>query len=74
MKDFKKESRYVKLCYKFRAFIRCIEAAFYRPDVQKFFMCLLIKRLGRAFLSKHAVEPLERSAELLKHSADLLKA
>ena len=28
MEDFKIESRYVKLCYKFRAIIRCIEAAF----------------------------------------------
>ena len=31
-----------------------------------------IKRLGQAFVSKHAAELLKRSAELLKHAAELL--
>ena len=53
MKNFKIESSYLKLCYEFRAFILCMKAAFYRPDYQKFLMCLLIKRLGQAFVSKH---------------------
>ena len=73
MENLKIESRYLKLCYEFRAFIRCMKAAFYRPDYQKFLMCPLIKRLGEAFVSKHAVEPLKCSAELLKHSGKLLK-
>ena len=37
-------------------------------------MCPLIKRLGRAFVSKHAVEPLKDAAELLKHSPEVLRA
>ena len=45
-----------------------MKAAFYRQDYQELLMCPLIKRLGRAFVSKHAAEPLKRSAELLKHS------
>ena len=32
MKDLKTESRYLKLCYKFSAIIRCMKTAFYRPD------------------------------------------
>ena len=48
------------LCYEFRAFITCTKAAFYRADFQKFLMRPLIKRLGRAFVSKHAAEPLKR--------------
>ena len=39
----------------------------------KLSMCALIKRLGRAFVSKHASEPLKHSAELLKYSAELLR-
>ena len=73
MKNFTIESRYLKLCNEFRAVIRCMKAAFYRPDYQNLLMCPLIKRLSRAFVSKHADEPLKRSAELLKHSAELLK-
>ena len=46
-----------------------MKAAFYRPDYQNFLMCPLIKRLGRAFVSKHGAELLKRSAVLLKHSA-----
>ena len=61
------------LCYEFRAFIRFMKAAFSGPDFQKFLMCLLIKRLGQAFVSKHADEPLEHSAELFKHSTEHLK-
>ena len=34
-------------------------------------MCSLIKRPGQAFVSKHVVEPLKRSAELLKHSPNI---
>ena len=72
MENFKIESRYPKLCYEFRAFISCMKAAFYRPDYQKFLMCPSIKRLGQAFISKNAAEPLKRSAKLLKHSVELL--
>ena len=73
MENFKIKSKDLKLCYEFRASISCTEAAFYRPDYQKFLMCPLIKRLGRPFISKHAPEPLKRSAEFLKHSPELLK-
>ena len=70
MENFKIESRYLKPCSKCRAVIRCMEAALYRPDYQKLLMCPLIKRLGRAFVSKHAAESLKGSAELLKHLAE----
>ena len=50
MEDFKIEDRYVKLCYEFRAFTRCMDAAFYRPYFQRFLMCPLIERLGQAFV------------------------
>ena len=73
MENFKIENRYMKLCNEFRTVIRCMKAAFYRPDYQKLLMCPLIKRLGRAFVSKNAVEPLKRSVEILKHLAELLK-
>ena len=66
MENFTIESSYLKLCNTFRA--GCMKAAFYRRDYQELLMCPLIKRLGRAFVSKHAAEPLKRSAELLKHS------
>ena len=66
MENFTIESSYLKLCNTFRA--GCMKAAFYRQDYQELLMCPLIKRLGRAFVSKHAAEPLKRSAELLKHS------
>ena len=64
MEKFKIESRYLKLCNKFRAVIRCMKAAFYRPDYQKLLMCPLVKRLGRACVSKYATGPLKGSAEL----------
>ena len=67
------ERRYLRLCNKFRAVIRYMKAAFYRPDYQKLLICLLIKRLDLVFVSKHAAEPLKRSDELMKHSADLLR-
>ena len=66
MENFTIESRYLKLCNEFRAVIRCIKTAFYRPDYKKLLMCPLIKRLGRAFVSKHAAEPLKHSVELLR--------
>ena len=69
MENFKFESRYLKLCYEFRDFMRCTMAAFYRPDYLKFLMYLLIKRLCRGNFLKHAAESLKRSAELMKHSA-----
>ena len=50
-----------------------MKAAFYRPNYQKLLMSPLIKRLGRAFVSKPVAEPLRRLAELLKHSAELLR-
>ena len=64
----------MKLCNEFRAIIKCMKAAFYRPDYQKFLMCPLIKRLGRAIVSKHETGPLKGSAKFLKHSAELLRA
>ena len=71
MEGFKIED--VKLCYELKVFIRCLETAFKRSDFQKFLMCLVIKKCGREFVSKHVVEHLKHSAKLLKHSADLLK-
>ena len=54
MENFTLESRYLKLCNEFRAFIRFMNAAIYRPDYQKLLMCPLIKRLGRnsSFMTK----------------------
>ena len=65
MENFKIESRYLKLCYEFRAVIRCRKAAFYRPHYQKFVMYPLIKRFGRAFVSQNTAEPFKHSTELL---------
>ena len=54
--------------------------AFHRPDYQELLMCPLIKRLGQAFVLKHAAEPLKRSVKLLrvykktKSSAECLKS
>ena len=73
MENFATESRHLKLCNKFRAVIRCVKAAYYRPDYQELLMCSLIKRLGRVFVLKHAAKPLKHSAELFKHSAKILK-
>ena len=70
MKDCKIEDRYLKFCYEFRAVFRCMKPAFYRRDYQKLLLCPLIKRLERAFVSKHVAEPLKRSVELLRHSAE----
>lgn len=39
----------------------------------KLLMCPLIERLGRAFVPKHAVEPLKHLVKLFKHSDELLK-
>ena len=73
MENFKTESRYLRLCNKFTAVMRCVKAAFDRPDYQKLLMFPLIKKLDRAFVSKHAVKPLKGSTELLKHLAKLSK-
>ena len=43
MENFQIESKYLKPCYEFRVFIRCMKAAFYRSDYQRFLMCPLIK-------------------------------
>ena len=51
MENFKVESKYRKLCNEFRAIIRHMKTAFYRPDYQKLLMCPSIKRLGRVFAS-----------------------
>ena len=59
MEDFKTECRYLKLCCKFRVFIRCMDVAFYRQVFQKFLMCPLIKKTGQAFVLIHAAEPFE---------------
>ena len=73
MENFTIESRYLKVCNEFRAVIRCMKAVFCWPDYQKLIICLLIKRLGRAFASKHAAEPLKHAVEILKQSAKFLK-
>ena len=73
MEDMKTDRKNIKLYYEFGAFVRCMKAAFCGPDYQKFLMCTLIKRLGRAFVSKHATEPSKHSGELLKYSAEFLK-
>ena len=74
MENFKIERKYLKLCYELRGFIRCMQAAFYRPDFQQFLIRPLIKKLDPAFASKHAAETLKHSAELLKRGVKLLKA
>ena len=66
MKSFKIESKCLKLYYEFRAFIRCMKAAFSRSNFQKFLMCLLIKKLNRLIASKHVAQPLKHSAGLLR--------
>ena len=73
MENFTIYRRYLKLCNELRSVIKCMKTAFYRPDYQKLLMCGLIKRLGRAFVSKHAADPLNCSAELFKYSDELLK-
>ena len=73
MENSKIESKYLKICNEFRAGIRCMKAAFYRSDYQKLLMFPLIKRFDRAFVSKHTAEPFKGSAELLKHSAELVR-
>ena len=62
----------LKLCINFRAVIRCMRAAFYKPDYQKLLICPLIKRIGQSFVLKHAAKPMKGSAKLLKHWAELL--
>ena len=78
MENFAIESRYLNLCNEFNAVTRCMKAAFYRPDYQKLLMYSLIKRLGRAFVSKHlfqAFETLSRAFETLGlSSAESLKS
>ena len=75
MENFTIESMHLKLRNEFRAVIRCTKAAFYRPDYLKLLMCQLIKRLGRAFVSKHAVsrafETLGRAFEGLREKLKL---
>ena len=73
MKNFTIGNRYVKLCNEIWAVIRCMKAAFYRPDYQKLLMCLLIKKPGYGFVSKHALKGLKESIKLLKPSVKLLK-
>ena len=62
MEDFKIESRYVKLYYKYWAIIRCIQAAFTDQIFKNSYVFV-----NQKTVSKHAAEPLEQSAELLKH-------
>ena len=68
MEHFKIESRYLELCNKFRAIIRCMK------DYQKGLSDQVIKTLNVSIdqkapptiVSKHAAEPLKHSAELLR--------
>ena len=48
MENFKTESKYLKFCHDFRAVIRCMKAAFYRPDYQKTRSSICFKTCGRA--------------------------
>ena len=73
MEDLKIKSKYLKLCYQFRAFIRYMKAAFYRPDFQKLLISPLIKLIDQAFIPKHAAKPLKHSDEFLKHVVEFLK-
>ena len=73
MENFKIERRYLKIYNEFRAVIRCLKAAFYRPDYQKLLMCPLINRLGQAFVSKHAAEPSKCSPKVFQYLVGLLK-
>ena len=75
MENFKIGSSYLKLCYKFKAPIRCMKATFYRPDYQKFLMCSLNQRLRRAFLStpRRAFETLGRAFETLGRAFEGLR-
>ena len=54
MENFTIESRCLKFCNKFRAVI-------FQDQIIKNFMCPLIERLDRVFVSKHAAEPLKHS-------------
>ena len=73
MENFSIESRNLKVCNEFRTVIRFMKDAFYRPDYQKLLMYPLIETLGRAFVPKHAAEPLKHLVKLFKHSDELLK-
>ena len=73
MKNFKIESRYLKLRNEFTAVIRYMKDVIYRLDYQKLLMCPLIKRLGLEFVLKHSTEHLKGSPELLKHVAKILR-
>ena len=76
MENFAIKSRYLKLCKEFNAVPRCMKAAFYRPNYQKLLMYSLIKRLGRAFVSKHlfqAFETLSRAFETLGRALEDLR-
>ena len=60
--NFKIESRYLRLCYEFSSFNRCVEAAFYWPDYQNFLTFKALwenQKLGREF------EKLDRVLEKL---------
>ena len=73
MEDLKTESRYLKLCYEFRVFLRFMKAAFYISDFWKFRWS---KDSTKDFISKRAAELLKTlgSAEGLKGSAKCLKS
>ena len=72
MENFKIESRCLKVCYEFKAFIGCMKAGFCRPDHPKFLMCSLVKRLGCAVVLKHVAEALKCSAKLFRHKFRLM--
>ena len=74
MENFKTESKYLKLCYEFRVVIRCMKAAFYRPDYQKILMCPLIKRLFICFKTCGlAFETISRAFETLGRAFKTLR-
>ena len=72
MENYKIESRDLKLCNDFRAVNRCMKAAFYRQDYQKFLICPLIKRFVRAFYFLKRSSELLRVLEKIKSSAECL--
>ena len=73
MENFKIESRYLKLCYVFRAFIRCMEAAFSRTDYEKILGVSVDQKTLSSICFKTCDQPFKCPAKLLKHLVELLK-
>ena len=77
MENFKTKGRYLKLCYEFRAFIRCTKAAFQTrlskilnvSVNQKIRPSICFKTCGRAFETLgRDIETLNRALEVLREN------